>query len=104
MKKHQTAIEEALTDLGLAAMPAHRPLVELCRTLAQQMDAAGTEPSTRLTAAYLSALKDVRRAAGEMPPKREPGKLAELRAVRGRPEPTKKGPASRLRRGAGAER
>lgn len=40
---------------------AHKPLMELCRTLAAQMDHAGPDASTRLTAAYLSALKDLNR-------------------------------------------
>lgn len=95
--KHRKAIDAAVKITGLDGMPEHEPLLELCRTLAGQMDAAGNEPSTRLTAAYLSALKDLRRAAAELPPKREPGKLAELREVRGRVAPTKKTHTSRLR-------
>ena len=94
--KHEKAIEAAITITRLGTMDEHGPLLELCRTLAGQMDAAGSEPSTRLTAAYLSALKDLRRASAEMPPRREPGKLAELRELRARPELTKK--TSRLKR------
>jgi hypothetical protein len=92
--KRLKAIEAAIKTSGLGAMEEHGPLLELCRTLAGQMDAAGMEPSTRLTAAYLSALKDFRRAGAELPPRQEPGRLAELRELRGRPAPTKK---SRLR-------
>lgn len=99
--KHKDAIEAAIAANQLGTMPEHSPLIELCRTMSAQMDAAGADPSTRLTAAYLSALKDMRRAIAELPPQREPGKLAELRAVRGRSEPTKKGPSSRLRRASG---
>ena len=49
--KHSAAVAKALHESRLATMPAHAPLIELCRTLAAQMDAAGAEPSTRLTAA-----------------------------------------------------
>ena len=87
--RHKRAIEAAIKITGLGKMDAHGPLLELCRTLADQMDAAGSEPSTRLTAAYLSALKDLRRAAAELPPERELGKLAELRAIGGRSTPTR---------------
>jgi len=88
--KHAEAVEAAIADTRLSTVPQHAPLVELCRTLAAQMDAAGAEPSTRLTAAYLSALKDLRRATLELPAAKPPGKLAELRAMRPRPAPTKK--------------
>ncbi len=87
---HSAAVAKALHESRLATMPAHAPLIELCRTLAAQMDAAGAEPSTRLTAAYLSALKDLRRATLELPAERPRGKLAELRAMRPVPPPTKK--------------
>lgn len=60
---HVDALERTLDHTGLAGKAEHAALVELCRTLARQMDAAGEDPSTRLTAAYLSALKDVTRAA-----------------------------------------
>mgnify|MGYP006903491817 CR=1 FL=1 len=36
--------------------------IELARTLARQMDDALPEPSTRLSAAYLSVLKDLTKA------------------------------------------
>ncbi len=87
---HSAAVARALHESRLATMPAHAPLIELCRTLAAQLDAAGAEPSTRLTAAYLSALKDLRRAIADVPAERPPGKLAELREIRPVPAPTKK--------------
>lgn len=83
--KHLAAARSAVKDAGLDGVPRHAPLVELCYTLAGQMDSAGGEPSTRLTAAYLSALKDLRRAVdaqksvGELSPR-----LRQLRAARGR--------------------
>lgn len=78
---HLEAIEAAMTSSRLTEHAEHAPLVELCRTLARQMDAAGDEPSTRLSAAYLSALKDVRRATITLPAKRSGGKLGHLRAA-----------------------
>lgn len=65
--KHLEAVESCVSHGSLDRQPAHAPLVELCRTLAAQMDASGLDPSTRLTAAYLSALKDLRRALGSTP-------------------------------------
>lgn len=41
----------------------HAALVRLALTLARQMDTAGAEPSTRLSATYLSVLKDISRIA-----------------------------------------
>ena len=77
--KHAEAIEAAITECRLSTTPQFAPLLELCRTLAAQMDTAGAEPSTRLTAAYLSALKDLRRAALEVPPRVEANSLTRLR-------------------------
>jgi hypothetical protein len=54
------------------------------------MDAAGMEPSTRLTAAYLSALKDLNRAINATPAQTGPNKLEAMRALRMQPPPSKK--------------
>ena len=78
---HLEAINQAMTSSRLTEYQEHAPLVELCRTLARQMDAAGDEPSTRLSAAYLSALKDVRRATVTLPAKTSTSKLGHLRAA-----------------------
>lgn len=85
--KHAEAVEMAVDGARLSTIPEHAPLVELCRVLAAQMDAAGTDPTTRLTAAYLSALKDLRRAILDMPAQPVGTTLAELRSLRGRPRP-----------------
>ena len=88
---HREALDESLDGSGLHSRREHAALVALCRTLAKQMDAAGDEPSTRLTAAYLSCLKDVRRAITELPPVRTtPNRLDQIRAVREMPRPSKK--------------
>lgn len=61
-------------------------LLALCRLLADQMDDAVQDsdegPSTRLSAAYLSALKDLQRALSREVEQRNKGsRLAHLRAV-----------------------
>lgn len=87
--KHMEAVTAAITESRLDERPAHAPLLELCRTLAGQMDAAGPDPSTRLTAAYLSALKDLRRATEALPPIRGESKLERMRSERSVPRPSK---------------
>ncbi|PWG63846.1 hypothetical protein [Bifidobacterium callitrichidarum] len=59
---HIRAVNRTIKALGLDADDRYNAIVEVSRTLARQMDTAGTEPSTRLVAAYLSALKDINRA------------------------------------------
>lgn len=59
----------------------HAALVQLCRSLAVQLDTAGESASTRLTAAYLSALKDVDKAAVPDAPPAPTGKLTDLIAA-----------------------
>ena len=55
------------SDQRLAA-PKHAALIALCRLLADQIDGSGAEATNRLTAAYLSALKDVERVMGGKTP------------------------------------
>ncbi len=96
MRVHRDAVERSIATGALT--DAHAALLELVRTLADQVDAAGPDgPSSRLAAAYLSALKDLTRALnGERKPTTG-GKLAELRrgaARGGRPIPLGRGAAS----------
>lgn len=66
--KHASAVRRAVRAANLSANPANLPLVELCVTLARQVDDSGPEgPGTRLSAAYLSALKDLTRACEHAP-------------------------------------
>lgn len=67
MATHLQALNDAVTPVGDHLRPHHWPVVELARTLASQMDAAGADPSTRLSAAYLSALKDFQRIMAGFP-------------------------------------
>jgi chaperonin GroEL (HSP60 family) len=60
--RHVKAVREAVKAGEGTLSPANAPLIALISELAEQMDAAGGESSTRLSAAYLSALKDLSRA------------------------------------------
>lgn len=81
---HVSALEATIAEVSALQTPRHAALVRLATTLAQQMDDSGGEPSTRLSAAYLSVLKDVGRvAAAEKPGRDDNDKramLAQLRA------------------------
>lgn len=55
---HRAAVTRMLRATGLTSVPEEAPLVELVKHLAAEMDANGGE---RTKAAYLSALKDVRK-------------------------------------------
>jgi hypothetical protein len=81
--RHTEAVRAAVKAGEGTLSPVHEPLVALVTVLAEQMDAAGGEASTRLSAAYLSALKDLGRALATVG--RSPGRdaLDELRARRG---------------------
>lgn len=82
-RKHQRAVASAVRSGEGVLTAAHAPLVELCKVLAVQMDAAGPDgPSARLAAAYLSALKDLTRALSGLRTPSTTSKLARLRAVR----------------------
>lgn len=62
---HATAVDRAVSAAKLDATDT--ALVELLRTLARQMDAAGPEgPGTRLAASYLTGLNSLARRAREM--------------------------------------
>lgn len=88
------ALEETLASDARYAEKQHSALVSLCRLLALQIDAADAEATNRLTAAYLSALKDLGRIRDGKPvapaaPKTEgkndsgPSALGKLRSVKG---------------------
>ncbi len=91
MTTNRAAVETAIAAAGAKLGPTDQPLVELLRILADQVDAAGPDPSTRLSAAYLSALKDFRRALDSGSTNTAPtavgNRLAQLRAIHGRTQP-----------------
>lgn len=74
------ALEETIGSDPALSTPRNAAVVALCRVLARQMDLAGVEVSSRVTAAYLSALKDLRKAMDEPPVKKpaKPGEEASL--------------------------
>lgn len=80
---HLRAVNRAIRSAGAALTDLDDPLVETLRTLARQMDDSGPNPSTRLTAAYLSAQRDLARALSATRAKpRGPNKFDELKARR----------------------
>ena len=86
MDSQREALERSIAAGAEVLTDKHAALLALCRELAGQMDDAGTEggPSTRLIAAYLSALKDLGRAlAVPVAEERVGGKLSQLRATQG---------------------
>lgn len=85
------ALERTIAAGAAVLTDRHAALLALCRELAGQMDdtASDTGPSTRLIAAYLSALKDLGRAlAVPVEKERVGGKLSQLRATQGGASPT----------------
>ncbi len=60
-RRHLLAVNKAIKAGAGVFSDEHEPYLELLSTLARQMDDAGGDPSTRLSAAYLSALKDLQK-------------------------------------------
>lgn len=82
MTTHLEAVEATITAAGTIMDGRHTALIQLVRTLAGQMDAAGADPSTRLSAAYLSTLKDLGRVMAVRAPGKPGNSLDELRQRR----------------------
>lgn len=61
------SLEVTLKSDSRFAEDGNAALVDLCRTLAEAIDAKGGEPTTHQLAAYLSALKDLRRIVEVQP-------------------------------------
>lgn len=76
-RRHLMAVNKAVRAAGLDEQGLDAPMVELTRDLARQMDAASVDgPSARLFAAYLSATKDLSRAAERVAAEKRRGKPA----------------------------
>lgn len=86
MSTHLEAVEATICAASTVLGGRQAALLQLVRTLAQQMDTAGPDPSTRLSAAYLSALKDLGRvlATGPEPTAKPRSALAAVRSMRAR--------------------
>ncbi len=79
---HLTAVEAAVEAAGPGLTDKDAPLLELARSLARQVDAAGPSGAgTRLTSSYVTVIRALtaRLAAAEEPPQAT-GNLARLRA------------------------
>lgn len=85
MDAQREALERTIAAGANVLTDRHAALLALCRELAGQMDGDSPDsvPSTRLIAAYLSALKDLGRALNGKEEGRTSGKLSELRGIRG---------------------
>lgn len=79
---HADALTAQVSAAPVLNEPAHAATLNLARTLAAQMDAAGADPSTRLSAAYLSVLKDLGRIAATKSNAKSSEKSTRLRALR----------------------
>ena len=80
--KQREALERTLRAGEGQLGEVHAALVELCRTMADQIDRADDRgPSSHVSAAYLSALKDLHRAIGDEKKESTGGNLARLRSV-----------------------
>lgn len=105
-RRHLVAVNRAIRAADLDEQGLDAPIVEFVRDLARQMDSVGPDgPSSRLTAAYLSATKDLTRATlrrrAAKPAERAPERPAE--APDGPPALTivEENPLDRIRRAAG---
>lgn len=63
--ENRSSLEATIKANPALSLDANAAIVQLSRTLADQVDDAGPEVSSRVSAAYLSALKDLRRAVGQ---------------------------------------
>lgn len=93
-RTHRNAVTRMLRATGLANVPEEAPLVEYVKVLAKEMD---EEPSSRTKAAYLSALKDVRRVLDGG------SRFASRSRAKSAPEPTKDVAAKAAAAAAAAE-
>jgi hypothetical protein len=81
MNAHRTALDTAIVAAGKKLTAVDEPLVQLTRTLANQIDAAGPGgPGTRLVGTYLTALRTLLARIGVINSVPDGGKLAKLRA------------------------
>jgi Asp-tRNA(Asn)/Glu-tRNA(Gln) amidotransferase A subunit family amidase len=83
--RHTSALRKTLRELPAEVRTSEAALIELAKSLAEQLDAVAPDMPARLTAEYRGSLSGLRRAAaaakasGAQPG--PVGKLAELRAL-----------------------
>ena len=82
MGRMSEALERTIAATGGLLTDRYSAQIELCRLLAEQVDEEGARASTRLTAAYLSGLKDLARATATTPAEKPGTSLRLLRDAR----------------------
>lgn len=93
-RKHLNAVESAVAACAHGLTEADGPLLELARTLARQMDAAGAEgPGTRLAGTYLTTVRTLNARLGGVRRPAPTTNLARLRAGRPRGGPSRRSQA-----------
>lgn len=84
MSTHREAIDRAVRAAGRRLTVADEPLVELARTLADQMDACGPAgPGTRLAGTYLTTVRTLQQRIGVLSKASGGSKLSQLRLAAG---------------------
>lgn len=82
--RHTNALRKTLRELPAEVRTSEAALIELAKSLAEQLDAVAPDMPARLTAEYRGSLSGLRRAAAAKASGAQPGpvgKLAELRAL-----------------------
>lgn len=87
-RKHLIAVNRAIKAAGLDEKGLDAPMIELVRDLARQMDACEGPAPVRLQGNYLSATKDLSRAARAA---RTARAIAEKKAASEQPSPKPSG-------------
>lgn len=82
MNNHAGAVEAAIRASKEDLTEADEPLLQLARTLAAQMDAAGDKPGSRLAGTYLATVRTLLARLGRSPRVDRTTKLSRLRAGR----------------------
>ena len=85
---HRPAVDAAIAAAADGLTAADQPLLQLARTLADQMDAAGSDgPGTRLAGTYLTTVRALTARLEPLVHRHHSTTLTQLRARHNRPEP-----------------
>lgn len=84
MSTHREAVEAAVSAAQGVLKTTDKPLIELARALADQVDASGADgPGTRLAGTYLTTLRTLHSRIGGSLEAGPATKLSKLRSVAG---------------------
>lgn len=81
---NRASLEEMIAANPVLELEGNAAIVQFARTLADQVDGAADGLSSRLAAAYLSALKDLQRAVGTRATPQSRSTLMALREENGK--------------------